>query len=235
MTGVVALVVALAAPAAKADIQFTDAPGNLCQLTGLGGGCETNILFQAPNIGNPIVGQVGHSGVNVTFSSTTGQNLDQKAEGQADIFCTTGGTPCPSEAGGLTNLLTSMTMTAQTGTGWGDVDLNMQSGTGTALVTAFDNFGHSFQDPLSKGQNFLGIYAVPGSGEVITSVVITEFAPDDNGFFGFEEFKQPRVSGLCTITGPGTCTPINTPEPASLGLLGTGLLGLGLLARRRRR
>ena len=47
-------------------------------------------------IGSLITGQVDHTGVGVTFD-TTKQVLDQKAQGQADIFCTTGGVNgCPT-------------------------------------------------------------------------------------------------------------------------------------------
>jgi hypothetical protein len=220
---------------ARADILFTDKPANLCQLSGLGGGCEVNILFQGPEIGSTITGQVDHTGVGVTFDTLTKQQLDQKAEGQADIFCTTGGVNgCPTVSSSLTDLLTSIEMIAQPGTAWTDAHINLNNGTGTALVTVTDQAGATFTDVLGHGNNDVGIYVKPGTNEVITDIQVTNNDTSATPvLMGFEDFKQPRVSGLCTLVG-ATCIPVPIPEPTSLVLLGMGVMGLGLLARRRR-
>jgi hypothetical protein len=196
---------------ASADVIFT--LGNNPQPN------EENILFQTPETGATINGFTSQSNIDVFFSSLTGQDLLQQAQGQADILQNVAN-PAQNSA------LTSMNITAP-GFGFGDFIMNPLNGSGTATVVATDNFNQQFQYDLGNGQNFLTI--TTANGEFITNLALTV----TNG--SFIEFKQPRISELCSLGEGGSCTPV--PEPGTLAILGTALVGLALIgfANRRRR
>ena len=197
-----------------------------------GGIGEVNVLFNTPDTGTTILGDVDHTGVDVSFSSLTGQTLLGSGNGQADIVVSPVVNP--------PTLMTSIDMRAQTGTAWTDAILDMDdshdacgggSGTcGVANIVATDNMGQSFQTALMNGTNFVTIQAVAGTNEFITDLQVTMLSPDPvTGFSGWEDFKQPRVSGLCDLVTSTSCVAVPIAEPSSLGLLGAALSGLGLL------
>ena len=226
-----AAVAALSVPmTAQADVTFTNMD--------TGGIGETNILFNAGDTGSPIFGEIDHTGVNVAFSSLTGQSLVSTSNGQADLQAF----PNPGNT-----LMTSIDMLAATGTAWGDVIINMDDAgnpcgggsntCGTAHITAFDNLGNRFEDDvLSNGNNFVTAQTVAGSNEFITEIEVVELPGETNPNFGWTDFKQPRVSDTCTLQPNGSCTLIPVvPEPATLTLLGSGILILGSFSMMRLR
>jgi len=214
----------LAGTVARAEIIFQT--GNHPQAN------ETNILFEASETDTTLDnGEVGHSGAGVTFDSLTGQHLTQQAKGQADIFCFSS---CFNNGKPNTNSqLTSIEMTAglsanKLPTAWTDAIINLDFGEGTALVTVRDNLAKTFTYSLGNGENFLTMVAVPGTGEFITDIQVIQ-DPTTTGNFGFNSFKQPRVSGLCEQQSSGSCVSVPVPEPGSTAVLGIGLIALGML------
>lgn len=162
---------------------------------------EINILFGAPETGTTINGAAG--GINVAFSSAV-DTLFQKAQGQAEIFNTSN--PPPAN-------LTDLTVTpAELFTDF-IVDLNKANGsTLTINVTASDG---TFIDNFTggNGSNFITILA--SGGETMTSI---NFSSPDTGW---EQFKQPRISGLAGAVIPETSTWVMI----ALGFAGLGYAG----------
>jgi hypothetical protein len=216
---------------AYADIMISPTP------TGTG----DNILFTAAD-GIPAVTQTGSDtnvspvedvtfdtnflaggitsgvGKNNNGGAGTGQMIEADGNGQANLKTNDG------------SQLTSLEIKPTTvGTGWTEFIFNADFGEGTMNIFVTDNMGKSFDYVLTNGQNYFTLTAV--NNEAITDIQLTQEV-GTTGPFGWNELKQPRIGGVCVI-GTATCDPISTPEPASITLLGIGLLGIGAVARRR--
>src|SRR5262245_6561030 len=159
--------------------------------------------------------------LNSGLSGTTVFGLTNQTQLQVSFSSTTDTLVEPSSGQArveaLNGLLNNITISLPNAT-FHDVILNPFFGSGTANVTVVtaNNQVFNFSYTLSNGQNFLTIVADQGTR--IFSVTID--APG-----GFTDLRQPRISGAAP----------NIPEPTTMLLLGSGLIGTVAAFRRKRR
>lgn len=135
--------------------------------------------------------------------SSTTDTLVTTASGQAKVTASDG-------------LINDITISLASGGTFHDFILNpFKPGADQSLMVTVhltDGMNPTFTYGSKNGNNFLTILTT--NNEAITSITIDSTA-------GFQDLQQPRVSGVVT------------PEPGSMLLLGSGILALGTVVRRR--
>jgi hypothetical protein len=232
---------------ASATITFDGDPGPALP------GNEELVIFEKPASLTPATSQTGDTnrtqtpvifdtnftaGAGSLGGSGLGQFIVSTGLGHSTLACVppgTNGVPSTAPAcgtdgtGGANGMqLQSIEIMPAPGTAWGDMLANLDFGEGTANIYAHDDLGNNFTFTLGNGQNKFNLIA--SAGEVITDVQITMLTGSSTPF-GWNDLKEVDISGACTLNGT-VCTLI--PEPTSLVLLASGLLGLGFVYRRRR-